>query len=212
MSDESVAQATTPVPTPPPRRRRGWPKGTPRKKLMQVVAAEAPKEEVQTEAPKKKPSRWNMKAGNRWGGEMHEDSGPDRLAIPKEDIPEGMDLQWVTSEVFGQPQAQRRAHFEKNGWTPVHGEDFAGRFDGRYAPAGAQGEISVEGLVLMARPIEISERAHRRDRATAKEQVQLKEAQLTGGGIPVSLGPDHPSALRTNKIVKSYERISIPED
>lgn len=159
-----------------------------------------------------KGSRWTMKAGNRWeDGNDNADTGPDRLHINKEDIPEGMDLMWVTSAIFGQEVPQHRAQFERKGWTPVHGEDFDGCYDGKFTPKGAKGEIGVDGLVLMARPIELTKKAKQREYAAAREQVRIKEQALRGGDMPVS-GADHPSAIGSNRINRSYERLAIPEE
>jgi hypothetical protein len=139
---------------------------------------------------------------------------PDRLRIPRDQIPEGMDLQWVTDSIFGQPQAQSRAEFEKKGWTPVYQEDFGGIYDGRFMPKGKDGEINVDGTVLMARPLELSLKAKQKDRRAALEQVAVKEQALRGGDIGTSLDTNHPSAVRLNSngIKKSFERLTIPEE
>lgn len=136
---------------------------------------------------------------------------PDKLRIDKSLIPEGFDLLWVTSEVFGQPEPGHRADFERKGWTPVHQADFQGQFNGMFMKKDSPGEINVHGLVLMCRPLEYSIRAKQKDRRAALEQVMIKEAELRGGNIPVSLDAQHPSAVNTNRINKSYERIEIPD-
>lgn len=160
-------------------------------------------------------SRHKMKAKPNWedADDLPDEGSPDRLRIDRSLIPEGMDLQWVTDSIFGQPQPQHRAEFEKRGWTPVHQEDFDGQFDGMFMPKGAEGEIKIDGLVLMARPIELTIKARRLNKRQADEQVQIKEKALRGGDIPgVSLDSTHPNAVKTNRINKSYERINIPED
>ena len=169
------------------------------------------------ERDEKRPeSRWVMKARPEgWGDgdEFEIDDAPNKQMIPRHMIPEGMDMRWVTDSVFGQPFAEWRGQAERAGWTPVHPEDFDGQFDGMYAPKGAKGECRVEGQVLMARPMELSTKARRRDRRAALEQVSIKEQALTGGNIEkVSLDTQHESALRSNKISRSYERIAIPQD
>lgn len=136
----------------------------------------------------------------------------DKLRISRDRIPEGMDAQWVTDSIFGQPQPQRRAIFERTGWTPVHQDDFDGRFDGEFMPAGQSGEIKVDGSVLMMRPLEISTRAKRNDLRAAREQVAIKEQSLRGGDVGTSLDSTHHTALRSNKINKTVERISVPEE
>ncbi len=154
-----------------------------------------------------------MAAGARWeGAEVDEEVSEDRLFIPQEMIPEGISLQWVTDSVMGQPQPQRRAQFERRGWTPVHPTDFNARFDGKFTPLGDNKEINVDGLVLMARPKEFTDKARRADRARAIEQVRIKEQALRGGDLPVTLDAGHPSAVNSNRINRTMERISIPDD
>jgi hypothetical protein len=174
---------------------------------------------IKAEAPAsvgKVPSRPKMKAKPNWvdlSGDENSSESPDRLHIDRSLIPDGMDLQWVTISVFGQAVPQRRADFEKGGWTPVHQEDFDGQFNGMFMPKDADGEIVVDGLVLMARPLELSKKAKLRDRRRANETIQIKEAALRGGELSgVTLDGRHPTAVNSNRINKSIERISIPED
>src|SRR5882724_853688 len=133
--------------------------------------------------------------------DMEPNDGPitDRFHIDPDQIPEGMAAQWVTDSVYGQPQTYHRSGFEKNGWTPVHGEDFEGRFDGVFMPKGTSGEIKVEGSTLMMRPQELSDRAKLRDAKAAQNKVTGIESHLTGE-----------SAIPSNRITKTYERIMIP--
>lgn len=170
---------------------------------------------VEREERRPEAKSWKMKAGANWANVSDEDldDSPDKLHIPRDQIPEGMDLQWVTDSVFGQPQPERRAMFEKRGWTPVHQEDFDHRFDGRFMPKGKDGEIKMDGLVLMARPLELSQRARRNERRAALEQVAVKEQGLISGDIKgVALDTQHSTALKSNRINKSFERIAIPEE
>jgi len=159
-------------------------------------------------------NKWTMKAGNNWDNveDFETDDNPDRLHIPRNEIPDGMDMLWVTDSVYGQPVPERRAQFEKKGWTPVHQVDFDGRFDGRWMLKGREGEIKMDGSVLMTRPLELSIRAKQRERRAALEQVAIKEQAITGGDLNTSLDSRHQSALKSNRINKSYERIQIPED
>jgi hypothetical protein len=154
-----------------------------------------------------------MKARPNWEhiDPMAEDS-PDKLHIDPNLIPPGMAALWVTDSVYGQPMPQHRAGFEKKGWTPVHQEDFDGQFDGMFMPRGMEGEIKMDGLTLMMRPMEMNIAAKKRERRAAMEQVAVKEQALRGGDLPVSLDSQHSTALQSNRINKSFERISIPED
>lgn len=140
------------------------------------------------------------------------DDSPDRLRIDPSLVPTGMSLQWVTDSVYGQGVPQHRAEFEKRGWTPVHQEDFDRILDGMFMPRGAAGEIMVDGMVLMARPEELTRKAKMADRRKAQEVIRIKEQALRGGDLNTSLDSQHPSALQTNRITRSMERIEIPKD
>ena len=137
-----------------------------------------------------------------------EDDDDDRLKIRPEMIPDGMDYQWITDSIFGQLQPQRRARFERKAWTPVPAE----RHDGMFMPRGYKGEINVDGLVLMERPMEYTDMARNKDKRAARDQVAVKEAQLRGGDVGTTLDGHHQSAVRTNKIRKSFEPLQVPED
>lgn len=177
------------------------PVGRPRKNPLPVEDAKA--------QPK---AQHKMRAKPNWeDAETLGDDSPDRLKVPADMVPEGMSLQWVTTTVYGQPQPQRRATFERKGWTPVHQDDFDGQFDGMFMPKGAPGEITVEGLVLMARPKEFTEKATKLEKRAANEQVMIKENSLRGGDINTRLDSQHESALRSNRINKTVERLDIPD-
>lgn len=137
------------------------------------------------------------------------DDENDRLSVPKELIPDGMDYLWVTGSIYGQPQPQRLARFQKQGWRPVP----ASRHDGMFMPSGYEGYIEVDGLILHERSKKISDMAKAFEVKKARAQVRAKEAQLLGGAIDnVTLDTRHPSALRSNRINKSYEKIEIPDE
>ena len=136
----------------------------------------------------------------------------DRLHIDPSLIPEGMSAQWVTSTVYGQGVPQHRSKFEARGWTPVHQDDFDGQFNGMFMPKNADGEINVDGLVLMMRPKELTAKAQHRDRVKALQEVAIKERDLKGGALNIPLDSTHSSALNSNKINRTLERIVIPEE
>src|SRR3990167_2271419 len=198
MTDKTEVLETSPVEAP---KKRGWPRGKPR---------------IRQTAVEREPARTTIKAKPKFV--YTDDEDDDRLKIPKDIIEDmerqGISLQWVTESIFGQPQPQSRARFERKGWEPVHADDFCGKFGDLFMQKGYQGEVNVEGLVLMQRPLEFTQRARAREAQKAREQVQVKEQQMRGGDLPVSgaFDPQHPSALRTNKINKGYERIDVPKE
>lgn len=121
----------------------------------------------------------------------------------------GQDYLWVTASIYGQPQPQRLSRFQRQGWRPV----MAAQFDGLFMPKGHKGYIEVDGLVLHERSKKISDLARAHEIKKARGQIRAKEAQLLGGQVDgVTLDTQHPSALRSNRINKSYEKIDIPEE
>jgi hypothetical protein len=178
-----------------------------------------PKKATKNAAVEREPMReplnaYKMRAKPNWESvDANAPETPDRLRIEPSQIPDGLSAQWVTKSVFGQEMASHRSQFESTGWTPVHQDDFDGQFNGRWMPKGKEGEIEVDGLVLMVRPKEMTDKAQALNDMKARQEVAIKERALKGGDMPgIPLDPTHPSALRTNKIGKSLERIEIPEE
>ena len=133
--------------------------------------------------------------------------------IPQEMIPEGIDLQWVTDTVYGQPDVQGRQSFEINGWRPVTGQMWNNLFDGMFMPKGHPGEIKVMGSVLMERPLELTLEARAEEAAQAHGARVAAEAQLRGGDFTVSERFDtkHPTAQRINKVGRDEGHIQVPD-
>jgi len=188
----------------------GWPKGKPRKPQGPTPLQQA-QSKWQAEKAKVDP-RNKMKARPNWDDYDSSDRAVDELRIPQGEFPDGMDLQWVAVSCLGQPLTKERSDFERKGWTPVHQSDFDGIYNGRWMKKGEEGEISFKGLVLMARPLEFSLKAKEEDRKAARQQVAVKEAALRGGDLPISLDTQHPTALRSNVINRTVERLTIPEE
>lgn len=143
--------------------------------------------------------------------EYQEFEEEDRLRIPRDMIPDGFDMLWVTQSVFGRPESQHFSRFVRQGWVAVHQEDFDGRFRGMFMPASYEGEIAMDGLVLMARSRAWTDKARANDLRRARERVNIKERQLLNGALTgVTLAPDHPTAVRNNIINHSVEQIAVP--
>ena len=129
------------------------------------------------------------------------------LHIPPEIIPDGMRYNWKTFSVLGMQQSRRYGRYEATGWSPVP----ASRHPGLFTPKGYEGQIEYDGLVLMEKPEELCRQTEAREFLKARQQVQAKEQQLRGGDVGTTLDGRHRTALQTNKINKSYERIDIPD-
>jgi len=129
---------------------------------------------------------------------------------------QGVDLQWVTDSVLGQAAPQNRMAFEINAWEPVTPDMFDGIFDGMFTRKGHKGEINYEGLVLMWRPLELTEEAAREDRMARDNAIIAQQNMIKGGHIPgLSAGfeADHPSAISKNVFNRSIKApMDIPTD
>jgi hypothetical protein len=134
------------------------------------------------------------------------------LHIDKGDFPDDFDLQWITTSVLGQPQSSNRMKHERRGWEPVHGDDFGGRYDGRWTAPGDLNEITVDGMTLMARPRTWSEKAKADERRAAHAAVRVKQEQLGAGELPGVAGASHPSARSFNHLRKRTERLDVPNE
>jgi hypothetical protein len=169
--------------------KRGWPKGKARGKKSDRGSLRGE----------------SLRKAQEYDNLPHEDE--DRLKVPPEAIPDGWDYQWVVDSVLGQPMPQRRARFERRGWRPVPSE----RHDGMFMPIGYKGEINVDGVVLMERPMEYTRQARKKEAMKAAEQVYVREAQMRGGDMPgVAFDTQHKSVQ--NRVSKSYERVNVPDD
>lgn len=126
---------------------------------------------------------------------------------------EGWDLQWNVDSVLGRPETQARMAMEVQGWTSVTGLMWDGLFDGHFMPKGYAGELIVDGLVLQARPMELTLQARAEELRDARQARFVEERKLQQGtpdGINLDmLNPNHGSARA--KTFLNKERIpSMP--
>jgi hypothetical protein len=128
----------------------------------------------------------------------------------------GSDLQWVTDSVLGQAAPQNRMAFEINAWEPVTPDMFGGVFDGMFTRKGHAGEINYEGLVLMHRPMELTEEAKQEERQARDGAMEAQRNMVMNGVIPglvAGFDSQHPTAISKqtfNRTVKPP--MDIPTD
>src|SRR5215469_16730486 len=152
-------------------------------------------------------AEWTKWAGNDWTGTNAEES-TDEYNIPREQFPEGMDLQWWTREIYGQETKQRITQARRGGWKEVKDADYDNwhqRVLGGKYELDSDGNVIHKGLGLFARPQEISDKSRARDLQRAREQIQLKEQAFKGGEMNAT-GAGHPSATASNRITRTMER------
>lgn len=133
------------------------------------------------------------------------DDGNDEFFIELGIIPDGWSYEWKARTILGAEDPAHQVALARKGWEVVP----ASRHP-ELMPMGYKGvEITRKGMVLMERPMEITQEAHNAALRKARMQMRDKEAQLTqakGGEFD-----------RTNKgdplvrINKKYEAMPIPE-
>src|SRR6516164_1146601 len=131
------------------------------------------------------------------------------LDVPRELWPDGVRYEWKTYSVLGQQQQRRFGRFQSRGWEPVP----ASRHPGLFHAVGYDGFIEYDGLVLCERPEQMCQMVEEREFQKATGQVRGKEAQIFGGDVDgIGFDTKHKSALRSNKVGKSYEPFIVPKD
>lgn len=206
-----MSDTDTPTPEAPVRRRAV--RAKPRTQRVRMTRDDVRAAADRAEQPKQ---RFKMKAAPNWESEDFVGvgmDGSDRMHIPEDTIlalaQDGWALQWGTHAIRGQPAPQELAKMTKGGWTPVHQEDFEGMMDGLFMPKGKNDTpIIVDDAILLARPIQIQQKAERVRRREANLPLQIAEEQI-GQGIPGVTGAMAPGVRNTIK--KTMERVEIPD-
>ncbi len=153
------------------------------------------------------------------GFSLHEDTG-DRFHIPPEDIPDGMDYQWAALTVMGKVDSRAMAAFAQNRWTsvplsrhPHYGTD-GGLIEGQKGTRIGRDTILYEeciirdGMLLMERPMTITQYVRAHEKKKADEQVinQMRRVKMAPEGTLAGV-----DRQRNVKVVRGRD-LSIPED
>jgi hypothetical protein len=137
-------------------------------------------------------------------GDMNQ--GTDDFFVPPEYIPDGWSYEWKRKTNVGMEDPAYQVALARMGWEPVP----AARHPSMMPDGNKYLTIERKGMILMERPLEITEESRQIDRNNARNQIRQKEAQLSSapdGGLGHR---DH--AQVKPKISKSYEAIPIPKD
>lgn len=210
--------AVNPVPA-----KRGRPRVNPlRDAVVEVKRAEAAKaaEEAQAVQEEVRSARQEMRPSMREedprtraarrAAELREhkgdmDDGTDDFFIDGSAIPDGWSYEWKRKTVLGQEDPAYQVALARNGWEPVPASRHSS-----YMPTGSSySTIERKGMVLMERPLEISDEVRAIELRKARAQVRHKEEQLNSAPDG-QFGRDH-SQVKP-KINKSFEPIPIPRD
>lgn len=140
-------------------------------------------------------------------GESVLDDGIDNFAIDTSIIPEGWDYEWRRHTVLNKPDPTYTTSLARAGWEPV-----PTRRHPQLMPHGTPGDSPIlrDGNILMERPMELTLSSKQAALRTARNQVRIKEDQLSQAP-----GPGH--FERNNKgqsmasVSKSYVPLVVPE-
>jgi hypothetical protein len=107
----------------------------------------------------------------------------DPFELPSGTIPEGMAYQWCARKVFGQPNPQYKEMFE-GGWMPVP----AFRHRSLFKPSeiNADGNIELQGNLLMSRAKEVTEEALLINEDKAHRNAQAASRLVRFADVPIS--------------------------
>ena len=135
------------------------------------------------------------------------DANSSRFDIPRHMIPDGMDYQWVSQTILGQPDPRQSVPAAMNHWTPVPMKKHPHLVGPAQAAATPEAAIIVDGLMLCERPSYLTDQRKEQERRAAATQVGDQMARL--GQAPegtLSDGGKRPAFVRS-----SYDRM-VPED
>ncbi|NBS71141.1 hypothetical protein EBT31_19875 [bacterium] len=133
------------------------------------------------------------------------DEGTDKYYIDPTDIPPGWVYEWKRRTVLGQEDPAYQVALARTGWETVP----ASRHP-HMMPQGSKWDtIERDGVVLMQRPEAITNEFRNIDYRRARDQVRVKEQQLSSAPDG-QFGRDH--AQVKPKISKGYEPMPVPKD
>ena len=130
------------------------------------------------------------------------DQGADNFATPEP--PPGWSYEWKMKSVLGLEDPTYQTQLARTGWEAVPTDRHPDMM-----PLGDKYPIiERKGMVLMERPLSVTEEVRRIDQRNARDQVRQKEAQLTQAPDG-TMTRDH--AQVKPKIKKGFEPMPIPE-
>lgn len=179
------------------------PVGRPRSLLAGKIATnESAEPAAREESPRDRAAR---RAAELRGHIGNMDEGTDDFFVPPEYIPDGWSYEWKRKTNVGMEDPAYQVALARMGWEPVP----ASRHPSMMPEGNKYLIIERKGMVLMERPLEITEEARQIERNRARNQIRQKEAQLASAPEG-TLTRDH--AQVKPKISKGYEAIPIPKD
>lgn len=112
--------------------------------------------------------------------------------------PPGWTYEWKRKTIAGMEDTDHLNALGDNGWTSVPADRHQGT-----AGKSRTGEIVRDGLMLMERPVELTNEARAEDKAAARAQIQAQNDQYRGR-MPSGMSTEHPGVRPS--IRGSYEQ------
>ena len=193
-------------------RRRGRPPRSLAAKAPEGIEAVAAIVEAKTDRPSLRPALRDedprasaaKRAAEIRGHLGSMDDGTDEFVAPPP--PDGWTYEWKRKTILGQEDPAHQVHLARTGWEPVETARHPEMMPGN----GNHPVIERKGMILMQRPSVITEEVRQIELGRARDQVRVKEQQLSGapeGG----LGHRDLAQVRP-RIGKSYEAMPVPKD
>jgi hypothetical protein len=132
----------------------------------------------------------------------------DPFKIPDDLAEKGWDRQWIRCSVIGQEDISNQVMHQENGWRPINA-DRAG-FRGRFMPHEYKGAIVKDGLMLVERPMALTEQAKDEDNRRLREQTRQQRENF-GLALPSGFTAETPKA-RAHTGIKVGRLEAAPAD
>lgn len=196
-------------------KKRGRPKGSKFKEAAAEVAAEKTpvaqssddlRKELRPPMREDDPRARAAKRAEQVRGHVGSmDEGTDDFYIPAEMVPDGWSYEWKRKTILGQEDPAYAVALARKGWEPVPADRHPSMMPGGSSFA----TIERKGMVLMERPLELTDEAREIERRRARAQVRQKEEQLNAA--PSGQFDRNNKDNSLVKVKKSYEAMPIPE-
>lgn len=118
-------------------------------------------------------------------------------------IETGWTYEWKRYTTLNQPDPSYYAQLGQQGWTPVPAE----RHPGVFLPPDAVGPVTRGGMILMERPLVLTEEARREQYQRAIDRLRIANRQH--GQVGVAQGDGRVELTRANTFVRQ-EREAVP--
>ena len=130
----------------------------------------------------------------------------NELTVDPAEIPDGFTVEWKRVAIYGKEDNKNMIGLEKDGWEPANPKDFPSLVGKNH-----RGATIVNGqgdLMLMIRPIELTQEARQEDLSNARNQVRSKFEEI-GMATPGQAPRVDSAGNKLTKIRAEYGPIAV---